>query len=187
LHANGLSLSNHRLSPKPSWVSVYSIGISLFTTEDTTTHQPTATEDELEVQEMSQQIPPPSPKRLRKGFLIIGIVFLTLGFFFVYWASRLNWDYVTTYKETVDLALPEHMSDYGFGYSFTFQTYGGVIEMQPNDYLTVGCPSPVSDGQTTLTVYKVLFGSTSRFQWDKYSKARARSSQDISDFFVEFR
>ena len=115
---------------------------------------------------MSQQIPPLS-SRFRKGFLVIGIVLLILGFLFFYLASRVNWDYVTTYKETVDISLPFMMSDYGFGNSFAFPTSTRNIEMQFNDYLTIECPDVVSVGQIRLTVYVVLFGSTSMLQYSK--------------------
>jgi 4-amino-4-deoxy-L-arabinose transferase-like glycosyltransferase len=53
---------------------------------------------------LSQQIP---PLRLRKSFLVIGIVLLIVGFSFFYWASQVSSDYVTTYKNDVNLNSPE--------------------------------------------------------------------------------
>jgi hypothetical protein len=88
---------------------------------------------------------------LRKSFLIIGIVLLVLGFFFFYLASRVNWDYMTTYKETVDVGGPALVSDYGFGKCYPYPVDTPTLEMQPNDLLTV------QYSYINETVYIVLF------------------------------
>ena len=115
---------------------------------------------------MSQQI---SPSRLRKGFLVIGIVLLILGFFFFYAASLEYRNYVTTFKDTVNVSLPVPLkiADYGFGNSLVFPTSFPDIRMQPNDLLIVECPSGVSAGQIAVKVYVVLFGNTSMLQYSK--------------------
>jgi hypothetical protein len=83
---------------------------------------------------LSQQTSPPS--RLRKDFLVVGLVLLILGFFSFYWASRVNWDYVSTYEETVNVGYPTYINQYGdYDYPVNLPT----IEMQSGDYLTVEC------------------------------------------------
>jgi hypothetical protein len=88
---------------------------------------------------LSQQIPPPS--RLRKGFLVVGLVLLILSFFFFYGASRVNWDYVTTHNDVVNLASPSYSSEYPqFG---AWEYWVRDVIMQPNDFLTVSYPEDV--------------------------------------------
>lgn len=103
---------------------------------------------------LPQQIPPPtsSPKRLRKGFLVFGIILLIMGFFFFYMASRVNWDHVTTYKEIVNVGYPTLASNYGFGNSYTY-VVNPAFMVQPNDFVTMECPDVVSNE----TVHIVLF------------------------------
>lgn len=88
---------------------------------------------------------------LRKSFIIIGIVLLVLGFFFFYEASRVNWDYVTEYKNTADVGGPALVGDYGFGKWYAYPVYTPTLEMLPDDFLTVRC-SDINE-----TVYIVLF------------------------------
>jgi len=84
-----------------------------------------------------------SPSILGKGFLAVGMVLLISSFLFFYWASRVNWDYVTTWNGEVDLAHPWHVRNYSqFGYLCEYPSplpAGGVI-MQSNDVLTASCP-----------------------------------------------
>jgi len=83
-----------------------------------------------------------SPSILGKGFLAVGMVLLISSFLFFYWASRVNWDYVTTWNGEVDLAHPWHVRNYSqFGYLCEYPSplpAGGVI-MQSNDVLTASC------------------------------------------------
>jgi hypothetical protein len=87
---------------------------------------------------LSEQI---KPSKLRKSFLLAGIVLLILGFFFFYWASRINWDYVSTYTESVNVGYPTTVSNYGFGDNYVYPVNFPTIEMQSGDYLTIECPS----------------------------------------------
>lgn len=108
---------------------------------------------------MTQQVPP-SPSKLRKGFLIVGIVLLILSFFFFYLSSRFNWDYLTTQEKTVNIGYPSTIKNYGFGDSYVYwvpfsshlSAFGVGISIQHNDYLTVKCSSVDSQ----QTVYAVL-------------------------------
>lgn len=104
-------------------------------------------------------VKPPPPSRLRKGFLVIGIVLLILGFSFFYWASRVNWHYVTTYNDKMNLAYPSYAQNYPqFGYSYEYyaKPYGGVI-MQPNDVLIVSYQSYPFSPQANGTFQIVLW------------------------------
>jgi hypothetical protein len=83
---------------------------------------------------LSEQIPPPS--RLRKGFLVVGIVLLILGFFFFYLASSVGYDYVTTYNNEINLAYPSSQ----YPQSGAYEYYVRNVIMQPNDALTVSYP-----------------------------------------------
>jgi hypothetical protein len=99
---------------------------------------------------MTQQVP--SRSKLRKGFLIVGIVLLIMGFFFFYWASRVNWDYpVTTYNYEINLAhsgfSPGSPPQFG-GYAY----YAGYVVMQPNDALTVSYPENIQINGTLKIV-----------------------------------
>jgi hypothetical protein len=88
---------------------------------------------------------------LRKSFIIIGIVLLVLGFFFLYEASRVSWDYVMEYKNTVDVGGPALVGDFGFGKCYPYPVNTPTLEMQLNDFLTVRC-SDINE-----TVYIALF------------------------------
>jgi len=98
--------------------------------------------------------------RLRKSFLTLGIVLLILGFFFFYWASRVNWDYVTKQEETDTAGYPSTVKNYGFGDSYVYPLdylhnsgfFGLGIMIMHNDYITVKC-SPIDSQQA---VYAVL-------------------------------
>jgi hypothetical protein len=104
---------------------------------------------------MSQQIP---TSRLRKDFLVVGIVFLVMGFFFFYWASRSNWDYVTTHNDAVNLYYPSrsyHDPQWGQSYEY----YVRRLDIQPNDYFTVNYPES-QYSQIGGTIRIVLRGIT---------------------------
>lgn len=89
---------------------------------------------------MTQQVPPP-PSKLRKGFLVVGIVLLVMGFFFFYGASRVNWDYVTTHNDSISLTPPLWSGNFSqFGYpqwGFSYEYYVYSVIMEPNDVITV--------------------------------------------------
>jgi hypothetical protein len=90
---------------------------------------------------------------VRKAFLIIGIVLLISGFCFFYWASRVNWDYVTTYNDKVNLAYPSYSSEHPqFG---AYEYYARYVIMQPNDVLEVSYPEDI---QINGTLNIVLVG-----------------------------
>jgi hypothetical protein len=72
----------------------------------------------------------------RRGFLVVGLVLLILSFFFFYWASRVNWDYVSTYEETVNVGYPTYVNNYD---DYVYPVNLPTIEMQSGDYLTVEC------------------------------------------------
>jgi hypothetical protein len=80
---------------------------------------------------MSQQTP---SLRLRKDFLVVGLILLLSSFFFFYWASRVDWDYVKTYNDTVNLLLPTWSNVHPAEY------YVRDVTMQPNDLITVSYP-----------------------------------------------
>ena len=84
---------------------------------------------------MTQQVPLP-PLKLRKGFLIVGIVLLIVGFFFFYLASRIDWNYVSRNQNTVTLDSPISQYKYDFGEAWEY--YGAPsVSMHNNELLTV--------------------------------------------------
>lgn len=108
---------------------------------------------------MFKQIPHP-PSRFRKGFLIIGIVLLILGLFFFYVASRVNWDYVTTYNDVVQLAYPTFASNYsGLGYSYEY--FVRYVIVQHDDYLTVSYLEP---NHVNGTVHIIMWQASMRYE-----------------------
>jgi hypothetical protein len=104
---------------------------------------------------LSQQIPSP-PSRLRKSLLILGIAYLVLGFFFFYWASRVDWDYVSTYNDKVNLAYPSPSEYPQFG---AYEYYVRNVVMQPNDFLEVLYLENIRFNGTLMTVLVGLNGS----------------------------
>jgi hypothetical protein len=98
---------------------------------------------------MTQQVP--SRSKLRKGFLIVGIVLLILGFFFFYWASRVNWNYLSAYEESVNVGYPTSVSNIDGSIRSYFIYRVTTIETQSGDYLTVECP-PVVLGQEVYII-----------------------------------
>jgi hypothetical protein len=119
---------------------------------------------------------PTSPKRLRIGFLVVGIVLLILSFSFFYWASRANWDYVTVHSDTVNLAdstyLDDFFSSYGYpqwGNCYDYFVRGGII-MQLNDIIRVSFPESGLNGTVHLVLMKsFLWGNTGNYSAVAYS------------------
>lgn len=100
---------------------------------------------------MSQQIPLSS--RLRRGFLVIGIVLLILGFFFFYWASRASLDYVTTYKNDVNLNSPVGhgaLFDAGPDEYYYYLVIPHSINMEPDDFLMVSYAPNLAKGSVYI-------------------------------------
>jgi len=104
---------------------------------------------------VSQQTPPPSPRRLRKSLLIIGIALLVSSFCLFYLASQIDNDHSTTYQDTVDLSQSAGSYHYDFGTSHDLSVKPYAIVMQPHDYLTVNYYTT-----TNGTVYIVLWDET---------------------------
>lgn len=101
---------------------------------------------------MTQQIPLLS--KLRKGFLIVGVVLLILGFFFFYWASSVSLEYVTTYKNEVNLNSPQ-----GVGSLFDepepveyyyYLVIPHSIDLQPDDFLNVSYAPNLAKGNVYI-------------------------------------
>jgi len=109
---------------------------------------------------LSQQVPPP-PSRLRKGFLVIGLVLLILGFFFFYLGSVTNIDHVTTYQNVANLnsgGMSWNLAPL-FGSVYIYPANPQTVQtvtVQPHDYLTVSFQN-VSYGSTNGTIYIVFF------------------------------
>lgn len=121
---------------------------------------------------MTQQVPPP-PSKLKKGFLIVGVVLLIMGFFFFYWASRVSWDYVTTYPDDVNLLISSAGYSYEFGSSREYPVKPYSLIMQPDDFLTVSYPlSTFTNG----TVCIVIWETSPASQVLDYSPAHAYSA-----------
>jgi hypothetical protein len=102
---------------------------------------------------MSQQLPP-SPKTvsLRKSILITGILLMISSFFFFYLSSRIDFDYTTTYRNTVNISgAGTGIHPYEFG-NLSHFPFSPLILMEPNDYITVSY-----DTVTNGTVYLVLW------------------------------
>lgn len=107
---------------------------------------------------MAQQVPPQPQSKLRKEFLVVGMVLLILGFFFFYWASRVNWGYVTTHDDAVNLFYPSRIyQDPQWGQSYEY--YVRRLDIQPNDYFTVSYPES-QYSQIGGTIRIVLRGIT---------------------------
>jgi len=121
---------------------------------------------------LSQQI---TSSRLRKGFLVVGLVLLIMGFFFFYWASRVNWDYVGGYTREINLAH----SSYGPGSPPQFGAYAyyaGYSVMQPSDALTVSYPENIQINGTLKIVVV-----------DENNNLLASSGYPFSDWVVEYK
>jgi hypothetical protein len=108
------------------------------------------------VVEVTQQVPL-LPSKIRKGFLNLGIAYLVLGFFFFYWASRVDWDYMTIHNDKVNLAYPSYPSEYPqFG---AYKYYVRNVVMQPNDFLGVSYPEGFQINGILMIVLVGLNGS----------------------------
>jgi hypothetical protein len=135
---------------------------------------------------MTQQVPPP-PSKLREDYLIVGIVLLILGFFCFYGASRINWDYVTTYNDGVNLANPYSISEYPqFG---ACEYSAKTLVMQSNDFLTVSYPEDTQiNGTIRIVLLRRYSLSVTVLASSGYPFADAyvyyKSDQPI-DFFVD--
>jgi len=125
---------------------------------------------------MSQQIPP-HPSKLRKGFLVVGIVLLSLGFFFLYVASVNGIDVVTTFHDAVDLdsaGSPHNFTDpIGLAIKYPINPY--TITMQPNDYLNTSFPNDIYQIEPIYIVF-----------WDNVSNEVLKYSQPLGDM-LDFR
>jgi hypothetical protein len=100
---------------------------------------------------LTQQVPPPS--KIRKGFLILGVVLLILGFSFFYWASRVSSDYVTTYKNDVNLNSPEghgFLIDAEPGDYYYYLVIPHSINIEPDDFLTVSYAPNLAKGSVYI-------------------------------------
>jgi hypothetical protein len=100
---------------------------------------------------LTQQVPQPS--KIRKGFLIIGVVFLILGFSFFYWASRVSLDYVTTYKNDVNLNSPEGhgaLVDAETDEYYYYLVIPYSIKLEPDDFLRVSCAPNLAKGNVYI-------------------------------------
>jgi len=86
------------------------------------------------------------------------MVLLILGFFFFYWASRVDWHYVTVYNDEANLAYPSRSSEYPpeFPQFGAYEYYAREVDMQPNDVLTVSYPENIQINGT-LKILVVLF------------------------------
>jgi hypothetical protein len=85
---------------------------------------------------LSQQI---TLSKLKKGFLVIGIVLLISSFFFFYLASVFNIDHVTTYQDAINFnsgGVGQKFFLY-IGTDYTYPVNPQTVTMQPDDYLTV--------------------------------------------------
>jgi hypothetical protein len=99
---------------------------------------------------LSQQIP---PLRLRKSFLVIGIVLLIVGFSFFYWASRVSSDYVTTYKNDVNLNSPEGhgaLFDAELDEYYYYLVIPYSIKLEPDDFLRVSYAPNLAKGNVYI-------------------------------------
>jgi len=119
---------------------------------------------------MSQQILATS--RLRKGFLVVGIVLLSLGFFFLYVASVNGIDRVTTFHDAVDLdsaGSPHNFTDpIGLAIEYPINPY--TVTMQPNDYLNTSLPNDIYQIEPIYIVF-----------WDNVSNEVLKYSQPLGD------
>jgi hypothetical protein len=99
---------------------------------------------------LSQQI---LPLRLRKSFLVIGIVLLVLGFSFFYWASKVSSDYVTTYKNDVNLNSPEGQGaliDAETDQYYYYLVIPYSIKLEPDDFLRVSIAPNLAIGNVYI-------------------------------------
>jgi hypothetical protein len=107
------------------------------------------------VLKLTEQIP---LSKIGKGFLVVGLVLLVMGFFFFYLASRVNWDYETMHDYAVNLSYPfRTYQDSQWGQSYEY--YVRRIDMQANDYVAVWYPE-YQYSQISGTLRIVLIGIT---------------------------
>jgi hypothetical protein len=109
---------------------------------------------------VTQQVPP-QPSKLRKGFLIVGVVLLITGFFFFYGASKINFEYTTSYQDTVNLSHSVAMYNYDFGngnqtYYEEYPAKPYNLHLQRGDHLSASYDVLT---RTNGTVYLVLWQS----------------------------
>jgi hypothetical protein len=82
---------------------------------------------------LSEQI---QTSRLRKGFLVVGIVLLILSFFFFYLASTIDYDYESGKPYNIDSAHWYNITEtYNFGKVYEY--YVNHAMMQQNDVIIV--------------------------------------------------
>ena len=123
---------------------------------------------------MTRQVP--SMSKLRKGFLIIGMILLITSFFFFFLSSRLNWDYVTTQEKTVTIGYPTTaVKNYGFGDSYAYPVpkssdlygweYGLEIDLWHSDYLTVKCSSENSQQPVYVVLANFLAANDTAYSY----------------------
>jgi hypothetical protein len=107
--------------------------------------------------------------RLRKGFLIIGIVLLILSFLFFYVASVTNFDYQSVKQYSI---TPQELLDMGYSNSYNFTLpdgnvereevweysmgYAGAVVMHQNDELLVECEYGTNLGSSHI----IFFGAS---------------------------
>jgi len=108
----------------------------------------------------------PSKRKLSKAFLIVGIALLLSSFFLFYLASRINFDFSTTYTDTVNLReAGSGIYPYDFG-SLQHFPFRPTILMEADDYLIVSYDTPPNG-----TVYIVLWHYTSHPTVLKYTSS----------------
>ena len=78
-----------------------------------------------------------SSSKIREGLLVVGIGVLILGFLLFYLASVFNWEYISTYEESVNVGYPTTVSDYAFGSYYVYPVNVPTIEMQSGDFLAI--------------------------------------------------
>ena len=106
---------------------------------------------------MPKQVSNP-PSLLEKNLLISAIVLMVSSFIFFYWATKVNFEYVSRYNDTIYL---NHSSDVSYNFGAGTQIYYNSapampwdMHLQPGDWLTATYdPSTPTDG----TVYIVLW------------------------------
>ena len=121
--------------------------------------------------------------RLQKS-LSVGVILLIISFLFFYFASIIDYDFVSVYNETVDMR------------GGTWSGFGGLFDayrcslskpvsilMQPNDYLYLTVTSE-SNYPFNGTVYIVLWQEMGSGSWNvsKYSSATSLQVASWLDF-----
>jgi hypothetical protein len=104
----------------------------------------------------------------RNLIIAIGIILLIVGVLCFYGASRINWDYVTTYNDNMNSQIIHPVGNLSivqvywsgnfsqFGYpewGFSYEYYVRGVGMQPNDVITVNLNTPLGFNKTIYMVF----------------------------------